>query len=196
MAIGCWLCVFAWSWLAGCLAGRQKESWMWRRVGSERSMANCVTQWKPLRDGRFSAIEVQRRRFKSFQGEARMEAAVWMDPRVNWEWQKDKKREEEFDYWICWRVNCVGKHAAKRAHRYFSEERYCLSPMRGSPPFTPDNLRKNETAPDSSAVARLAPTHNHSFDQPVLIPDMNLCLLQRFCGWAGAGAFTIGSLAH
>lgn len=80
-------------------------------------------------------------------------------------------------------LNCVGKHAAKRTSWCLSQERYCLSPMRGSQPFAKDNLQRNKML-DSLAAARLAPTHNYFFDQPILIPDMNLCLLQRFCGWA------------
>lgn len=57
-----------------------------------------------------------------------------------------------------------------------------VSAQCGSQPFAKDNLQKNETVLDSLAAARLAPTHNYFFDQPILIPDMNPCLLQRFCG--------------
>lgn len=81
-------------------------------------------------------------------------------------------------------LNCVGKQVAERTRRCFSQERYCLSPMHGSQPFAKDNLQKKKTMLDSLAAARLAPTHNYFFDQSILIPDMNLCLLQCFRGWA------------
>lgn len=52
-------------------------------------------------------------------------------------------------------LNSVGKHAAEWTRRCFSQERYCLSPMRGSSPFAKDNLQKNETVLDSLAAAHL-----------------------------------------